>query len=512
MLQTPVPVHWQHRVIMAAAPLLFVLLVPATAFAQSPITTVEQLSTAAGSGGSYILPAGTIFIDAPIVVTSEMDLKGVGMNESILVVRGARAGFIVMPGASLTLENLWVDGGPVDTPGGADLIQVAGRLIISDSRLAGGRFEAATAKPYGIGSGVYVAGSGVATLLNVAVERNALAAVEVADRGTLELAGSLVRSNVNGVFAEADARVILIRNTIRDNFASGVVIRGATVGLLADNVVSANGKRPDEQSNGSDGAMFGGSAEVTLTGNLFSANPRFALSVYDTASVTAANNRYEGNGGLSEHTQMNHSALLVKDGASYVGEEESFVGNLGGAFELTGNARVAMTNPTLIENGSTANVFVDGASSLVLVDAYVERNQGPVVVWGSSANLEVQRGTFSGSANHGFYFGAGSSVIRGATIVGSGGVAVRVGRDAVATVEDSLFESNWSGIVFLDNSKGQVMNNRVLNSVSNGIVFADASSGSAVGNTVVHLPTEGLGIFVAAGLDVVLEGNQESLP
>ncbi|MBX3142743.1 MAG: right-handed parallel beta-helix repeat-containing protein [Trueperaceae bacterium] len=495
----------------AKALLLAGLLTVGSAAAQGEITSVEQLRAAGASGGTFTLPAGSIFIDEPVVVTSELTIAGVGANDSILIVRGARAGLIVQPGASLTLTGLWVDGGPADTPGGADLIQTAGRLVIRESRVAGGRFEAVSNKPYGVGSGVYVAGSGVATLINVSLERNALAAVEVAHSATIELASSFVRNNVNGILVEDDARATLIQNYVHSNVAIGLIVRGQAVASVANNTFEANGRRQDENGVAYDGVRIGGSAQVTLANNHFNAIPRFGLSVYGTATIMATGNHFEASGGFSERDNKNHSALLVSEEASYSGQGERFNANPGGALELDGNARVSLTGAIVRGTGSSSSIFLDDTSTLTLVDADIEGSEGPIVVW-SSSRLDVQGGRFVGSTGHAFYLGGGESSIQGAEITGSGGVAVRVSLAAAAAVHDSLIANNRSGIVFLDDSRGDVRGNRIENNQSNGIAFADATSGAAVGNTVVHTPTEGAAIYVGPGLNVTLEGNTESLP
>ncbi len=480
--------------------------------AQAEITSIEQLRAAAASGGSYTLPVGSIFIDEPVVVTSELTIAGVGANDSILIVRGARVGLIVQPEGNLTLSGLWVDGGPADTPGGADLIQVAGRLVVRESRIAGGRFEQVGNKPYGVGSGVYVALGGVATLINVSLERNALAAVEVDHDATIELASSFVRNNLNGIVVEGAARATLIQNYIHSNVAVGLTIRGNAVATVANNTIEANGRRQDENGVAYDGTRILGSAQVTLANNHFNANPRFALSVSGNANVMASGNHFENNGGFSERETKHHSALLIAGDATYSGNGERFSSNPGGAMELTANARASLFGAVLRQTASNASIFLDEASSLTLENGDVEGNEGPIVVRGQSARLQVSGGRFVGSGGHAFYLAGGESIIQGAEILGNAGVAVRVARAAAATVHGSLVANNGSGIVFLDDSRGDVRGNRVENNRSNGIAFADASSGVMVDNAVVHAPGEGAAIFVGAGLTVTAQGNTETTP
>lgn len=502
----------RSRVATLTAVALSVVLSMSLASAQAEITTIAELRAAAASGGTYTLPAGSIFIDEPVVVTSELTIAGVGANESILIVRGARAGLIVQPEGSLTLTRLWVDGGPAETPGGADLIQTAGRLIVRESRIAGGRFEQVGGKPYGVGSGVYVALNGVATLINVSLERNALAAIEVDHDATIELAGSFVRNNSNGLVIEGDARATLIQNYIHSNVAPGLTIRGNAVVAASNNTIEANGRRQDENGNAYDGARILGNAQVTLANNHFNANPRFALSVSGNANVMASGNFYENNGGFSERDNKHHSALLIAGEATYSGNGERFSGNQGGAMETTATARVSLTGAVLRQTGSNASIFLDEASSLTLENGDLEGNEGPIVVWGQSARLQVSGGRFVGSGGHAFYLAGGESTIHGAEILGNAGVAVRVARAAAATVHGSLVANNGSGIVFLEDSRGDVRNNRIENNRSNGIAFADASSGIMVDNAVVHAPGEGAAIFVGDGLSVTSQGNTETTP
>lgn len=482
------------------------------ASAQAEITNIEQLRAAASAGGSYTLPAGSIFIDEPVVVTSELTIAGVGANDSILIVRGARAGLIVQPEGTLTLTGLWVDGGPADTPGGADLIQTAGRLIVRESRIAGGRFEQVGSKPYGVGSGVYVALNGVATLINVSLERNALAAIEVDHNGTIELASSFVRNNSNGLVIEGEARGTLIQNYIHSNVAPGLTIRGNAVVTASNNTIEANGRRIDENGVAYDGARILGNAQVTLANNHFNSNPRFGLSVSGNAKVMASGNFFENSGGFAEHANKHHSALLISGEATYSGNGERFNANPGGAIEMTGSASATLSGTLLRQTASNSSIFLDESSSLTLENSDVEANEGPIVVWGGAARLQVIGGRFVGSGGHAFYLAGGESNIQGAEIVGSAGVAVRVSLTAAAVVHGNLVANNGSGIVFLDDSRGDVRGNRVENNTSNGIAFAGASSGVMIDNTVVHAPGEGAAIFVGQGLNVTVQGNTETTP
>src|SRR5690606_36006727 len=138
------------------------------------------------------------------------------------------------------------------------------------------------------------------------------------------------------------------------NVAVALTIRGRAVATVDSNVFEGNGQRLDERGNAYDAVRIGGTAQVILSRHRFNDHPRFGLSLFDNAVVSASGNVYEGNGGYSQIDTQYHSSVLVGDEASYTGSNDRFVGNVGGALELDDNARAELTEAVVSGNGSNA--------------------------------------------------------------------------------------------------------------------------------------------------------------
>ncbi len=475
------------------------------------IETVEELRAAVAAGGAYTLSAANFLLDEPLIVSRDLTLIGAAWEEelatgqgsgsipaptSVIRVRWAEAGIIVTEGATVRVEGIHFDGvvsgtirsdGTRDSGDGLDLIRVLdGRLEVVRSALTRARLgPVEDGRRYGRGSGLFVTGSSVVTVVDSVFGDNRLAALEATDDATVEVLGTMFVGNLNGVFVEGNGRLQLHGSTIRDHPASGLILRGAATALVADTTLSNNGASPDSGRTGSDGVRIGDTARVTLRDNTFVDSPRYVISLYGEANVISENNLFANNGGYIEADGFDRAALLVEDDAVMLSAGDAFVDNPGGGIEVFGNGRLELRGVEIRGNGSIASVYLGDQAVTIMIDAAVSGNLGSITAVDSS-RLTIQGGTYATTRTDGIYVAGFSTLtLGGAEIRDNQGFAISVSDDARVEVDLAMVTSNRAGgVVFYDRGSGRVTNTR----------FLDNRAGQAM--------------LYRIGADVHVEGNQ----
>ncbi|HET8984442.1 MAG TPA: right-handed parallel beta-helix repeat-containing protein, partial [Trueperaceae bacterium] len=281
---------------------------------QTTAISEAQLFEAAAAGGSLVLPAGQIVLSRPLVITRDFRLSGAGPEDTTIQYAGSGAAVRIVGGASVNFDNLRIDASGSSEVGafGADLIQVLdGRLVLDRIYLSGARYAAPDdLKPYGYGSALFVAGSSTATVTGTLFQFNELVAVEVTGAASVDLRQTSFDRNVHGAFAEQDAVLTVIDSLFVATEESALSVRGRVTATISSNTFSVNGVDPATNHADFDALRFGEEATVSLRDNLIEGNPRYALSLFGTAAVTAAGNTYRSNGGHDEVADVIRSTLL----------------------------------------------------------------------------------------------------------------------------------------------------------------------------------------------------------
>jgi parallel beta-helix repeat protein len=177
------------------------------------------------------------------------------------------------------------------------------------------------------------------------------------------------------------------------------------------------------------------------------------------------------------------------------------------------HAHVTVRNGSLRE--FALGVLVAGASENRLLDLTVTRNMFPGVVIGESTGTELSR---SAVTQNGVdtdeagvvVFHASESRIARTVISDNGDIGV-----FAEGADDSRFERNWlsgnreAAMLFEDSSRNMFDRNRVVGNGEGITVAGDENtiSRNHVADSVAGVEGGGLGIFVAAGEDNLVEGN-----
>ncbi len=476
------------------------------------VSTVEELRAAVAAGGVHTLSAASFLLDEPLIASRDLTLIGAGASAaagqgaagqggevapaSVLRVRWAAAGLIVTDGATVRVEGVHLDGvvsgtiasdGTRDPGDGIDLIRVLdGRLEVVASHLTRARLGPPDGeKAYGRGSAIYVSGTGSASVVDSVFQDNRLAALEARDGAIVEVTNSRFEGNLNGVFVEGSGRLELHGSLVQDHTGSALIVRGAAVASVSGNTLAGNGSSPDSGRAGADGVRIGDQAVVTLTGNRFVDSPRYAVSLYGSASATSEGNLFANSGGYIETDGFERSALLVEDDAVMLSTGDSFVDNPGGGIEVFGRARLELTGAEIRGNGSMASVYLGDEAVTLLVDSVVSDNRGSVTAVGSSF-LTIRGGSYTSSNTDAIYLaGSASLALSGAELRDNRGFALSAVDAARVAVDAAVIAGNRGGVTFLDGASGSVTNTRFVgNTAGQAMVYRLDADVSVEGNVV----------------------------
>lgn len=475
----------------------------------SPITE-EQLHELAAAGGNHTLPAGVITLTRPLAVSADLVLTGAGPLDTTIQYLGAGTAVRVEGGATLELWDLRIDAATphADAPG-TDLIQVLdGDLMLDSVYLSNARNDAPDdLKRYGYGSGLYVTGTSSATVILSMFQFNGLVSIEGNEGATITVQDSMFDRNIHGVYVEDGVTLTITGTEFVETVETAVNVRGGATATLAYNTFTRTGIDPATGQGTFDALRFGDSTRVTLVANHVDGSPRYALSLFGSAEVRAEGNLFTGNGGHDQEVNLFRSAILLEDESRYVGSDDEFSENPGGAFELDSTASLLMERTTFRNNASYATGWVGGNASAVLVDATFDGNQGGLWLV-SDATLVVERGTFINTGRDVVDArGHSRATVIDARFADNEGAGVYVSEQAGATVRGGSFEGNLAGTVASGSAIMEVAGGSFTRNQGAGVLYLGDASGSVTAN--VFDGNGGLALDLRSTAAVAVEANEE---
>ncbi|MFN2323368.1 MAG: right-handed parallel beta-helix repeat-containing protein [Trueperaceae bacterium] len=431
----------------------------ATAGAQEPIATVEDLRAAAAAGGRHVLAATTFTLDAPIEVALDLELVGAGRDATVIDVAG-RLGFRVVERAMLRLEALTVAGaGSADYDGpGSDLVLVRdARLAAFDVAFARAPFGPPGAdpdRPFGVGTGLVLRGAAVAELGGVEFRHHQLAAVELYDRAYLFADGADVVENHVGMLVEGDAQLVVQGGRFARSLANALVVRGRASASVADSSFEDDGYVNTETGRSEVAVGVAERARAEFLRTTFRGHPDSALLVLGAARVTARDVRIEDSGQTYVALNVDRPAVAVRDEGELRIEGGTVADNRGGAFDVAGTASLDLVDVAVERNGGRAHTWVRGGGSLnVIRGRFVDNDFGLMLLREATAFLaEVE-------------------------IAANGLTGVRLSGDAVLKLFDGVVRGHdVSGVEVDVRSRAEIRGTRFADQPTGLVAHADATA------------------------------------
>jgi hypothetical protein len=266
---------------------------------------LQDVVARAAEGSTVVLPAGTIDVDATLVLLEGITLRGAGRDATMIRSTASDAAIIVVTASLVRLENLTVE---------VTSEQPASGLVAGPSAsvaLNGVRMAGAVAGGAGVGgAGVYLSaegdeGSGRGTTLEItdsAFERNAWAGVAVAgghrvsiqsatfvgngdvgliflDESSGSVSGSVFTDNTVGLAATGSATPTWLDSTVT----------GGSVGVQLDGTTAPTIKGLTVRGSTSAAVIFGGASGGSIGATVCDGVP-FGIVISGTAAPTLGEN------------------------------------------------------------------------------------------------------------------------------------------------------------------------------------------------------------------------------
>lgn len=417
------------------------------------VATAEALVAAVAAGGVVWVEPGDYVISETLVVGHDLELRGVEPLAATLLLRGSPAGLRVEGGAHARFVGVRL-AYDADAPG--DAVRVHDARATFEEVAIGLAVAAPDGEPDAYGRGLLLTGAARAEVLGGGLGRHEGVAVEVQDGAHLHLEGALLAGNGAGVVASDDARVTWLDTEFRDHAG-------------------------------------------------------FALALHGRAAARGSGSLFEENGVAEGEVLI--SAVYVGDAATLELEGgDVFRDHPGGAFELAGGARVALTAPTVEATGTWAHTYAVGQATLHVEGGRFAGNEGAFYV-GEGARAVLDGVSMAGGAAEAVVVDDHAFVeMRGGTIEDHGGFGLAAYGYARAHVDGTTVVRNRSGLVAMDAATLLVRDADVAEHERTGIAFLDASVGEASGNRVRGNGWTGVvvaGEAVAAVVGNVLEANAQ---
>ena len=220
----------------------------------------DQINIAAGTYAEVAR-----YEDYSVFANIDFDLRvvGAGANETIIDLGNTYAGFYVLGGGRLRLEDLTVQNARGNSPGGCIMVVGNGEVNAENVNLTRCLYagivindpasqvnlvnvsitESVVREPYGAGAGIYNRGN--LTIEGGEISRNPNQGIS--STGILEINGTLIEDNLlEGLFISGEATLSGL--TVQDNGGDlghydGIVILGGAAVELSDSLVTANDAR-----------------------------------------------------------------------------------------------------------------------------------------------------------------------------------------------------------------------------------------------------------------------------
>lgn len=351
-------------------------------------------------GGTLELAAGEYRLLASLHLNQSISLMGAGRDRTRIVssapgslMRFEGAGQLVVKGISfdhqgqLPAEVLVIEGGIFD---------------IQDARFSGGVFDGEGSLG---GDGLWVRGGARGTIVGSEFSDNALYGLEVTDQAQVLLENNRFGNNGHAglaVFDEGGGRAL--RNVLEQNRHYGAIFADNSFMVLQESVVQGNrvglyyrgaaggvARRNTVQNNYSSGIEVDEQAIPRLESNSVRGNQVSGIAYEGMAGGVALGNLIEEN--------RNHGVQVALQ-ATPVVQNNLLRRNRGAGLLISGHSSLVVRGNTVEDNG-TSGIVVAGRAEPTLEDNTIRANRASGIAFQQNAAGVARRNLIEGNREHG---------------------------------------------------------------------------------------------------------------
>ncbi len=454
---------------------------------------IQNAFAVAGTlAGNLVIDIGSgTYTGDTIVVGRDATIRGQSRDTTFLDGQGANRLLEVLPGVSVTLENLRITDGATTGDGGAIFNQ--GNLTIDNSRIS---------ESSAVGNGGAIANTGTAAVLNLTnsqiIDNTALSGggIYTDDGATSTISSSLIFSNTasengGGLSASDSSRLAVEESTVGSNIArrgGGISVRGNSDLTLAR--VALNDNTATVEGGGLD--LFQGDATInSVRFERNDADTGGGASIWDS-TATVTNSQFNDNTAISEGGGLRSiEAVTEISNSSFTGNSANIGGGIEGSGPAVGPNTLTITSSAIENNTATTTgggINNDRSSTLTITNVGLSNNQAGTEGGGIH---NAGRLSFSGTVtNNTATRGGGIADVGGETTIQNSqisdnissqdGGGLSVGSGGTLTLQNSEVRGNQAG----DQGGGIYMSaNTQLNTTSTTIANNQATSdGGGIAN------------------------------
>ncbi|TEU10562.1 MAG: hypothetical protein E3J25_08840 [Anaerolineales bacterium] len=378
------------------------------------------------------------------------------------------------------------------------LLQDEARATLSECAVSGNR-----------GHGLWLTGQSVAHLLRSEVSDNSDQGIKADDGGRVEVTGTRVLSNWNGIEVRHGARVTLTDADVSKNRWDGIRVRDSARVAVSGSVISANRR----------GVAFLGNSGAEISDCLIEGNSVYGVFSWSTGEVIGAGNSFLDNGvdlggdlpgtlrlplreaveaaitwpderyaSLQEAVDalLPGGTLLLEPGTHTagltIGKKLSIEAREEGAtltatrhslpvLSLVGGAELRLAGAA-ISDGSVG-IVVSSAGRLVLVGCTISRNAQGINL-SSSSSAEIADCSIEGNEMDGVFIGgAAQAAITRCVISDHGEYGIAVADSARVTITDTVVTGSGrdGGVVLWGSPQAILEGNTIVDNRGSGVVL-----------------------------------------
>lgn len=485
---------------------------------QTQISSSEALSNAFLTGGEFQLEAGRYELTSALTLSRDLSLKGQSQETTTIILKASPVALSVEEAIHINIQNISFEYAGEEA---ADLFNIgSGTFLFTNCSFKGAKFiEPEADDGIWYGDAIYLYGDAQGSINNATFSENGLAGIQTDENSQLTLTGSSFSQNNASIGLFGNSNLVASKNTFQNNQSDDAVIAvyGESQLKLTENqflnnetnaLYAYDSSRVDVENN-----LFenNGTTEVdtifledtavgSFTDNTFQNNPRIALTLSGDSSAVIAKNLFEANG-----NEEGFAAFTVEGTASATLTDNTFHQNKGGAINLLGNAQASMENNTLSANKTWVSVYLEGNTKLTSTGNLFETSEGDAVYLTGQAELNSEGDSFLNNTEFAIDLAGQAQATVSNSIFEGNRSGIFLEENSYASISSSIFKNNQrSGIGFLGASKGFAKNNIIEGHSRNGIAAAGTSSPSIEENQLSH---NGHGILLAETTTATLKGN-----
>ncbi|ACO47747.1 Putative kinase [Deinococcus deserti] len=404
-----------------------------------PLLGEEATATlleALGAGGEVALERGVYWLTAPVRVTADVQLTGMGQKVSLLM-SDAAADTLVFEEVEASLTGLSVI--HVGRSPARAVLQDGGRLTTERVTLSGAVRDL---DEEAYGSGLWVKGTGHATLLQTTLAGNAFG-LYVTDSGHVQAEESSFSGNSEGgALFKDDATGAVSASAFSENGAHGVHVAGQATPEFTGNRIRRNRGR---------GVTIYDQARPTLTDNTVEENTLQGVGVQGEAQPRLNQNTIQGN---------RQSGLTFFDNSAGTAASNTVQANLKSGVSLTEYAAPTLSGNTIRRNRQNGLAYADHTGGSAENNVISGNGNPGISAWGD-AQPRLTGNMVQGNKQSGVV------------------LAERVsGQFSGNTVSDNALY----GLIVTGNASPEVTENIVSGNTRGGIFYKQEAGGSGYGN------------------------------